>query len=66
MCIEISELVRQNIGIRDKIKILLPVPLLHAYHVKAATILACDLMTLREMVYFLIFIQPFVQIGFAA
>jgi hypothetical protein len=40
--------------------------LLHLYYILAEVVLSCDLIALGEMIYFLILIKAFVDVGFAA
>ena len=52
--VEISELVWQDVGVRDYIEGLLAKPLLHLDDVGTETILAGELERVREMVYLLV------------
>jgi hypothetical protein len=54
--VELSELIRQDVGVRHEVEMLLPKSVLHPHHIKAETIFASDLVTLREMVDFLVLV----------
>ena len=58
--IEVPKLIRKDIGVRYKIKVLFAIPLLHSNHVKAKSILPCNLIALRKMINLLKFIQTFI------
>ena len=58
--IEIGELVRQNVGIGDDVEVVFPELLLHLYDVVAESVLAGELVGLREVVDFLGLGQPLV------
>ena len=64
--IKFTEFIWQDVSIRSEVKVLLAISLLHPNKVKAQPIFTCYLMTLREMVDLLIFIQAFIQIALAA
>lgn len=66
MLIEFTEFIRKNIGIRNKVKVLFTVSFLHPYNIEAKPILPGNLVTLRKMIDFLILVQSFVQVAFAA
>lgn len=66
MVIEVAELVWQDVGVGYEVKSRLTEPLLHANHVEAQPILACDLLTLRKVVDLLVFIEALVLIRLAA
>ena len=66
MLIKLSELIRQDVCIRNKIKMLFAIPFLHPDDVEAESILPGNFMTLREMVDLLILIQAFIQITLTA
>lgn len=63
--IELSKLVRKDVSVWNKVIMLLAKSFLHSDDIEAKPILPCDFMTLREMVYFLIFIKALVQVTFA-
>jgi hypothetical protein len=65
MGVEVTELVRKDVCVRNEIIILLPVSFLHSDHVEAKSILPGDLVRLREMVNLLIFVQSFIKVAFA-
>jgi len=65
MGIEISKFIRQNISIWDKIKVLLPEFFLHSDHIVAKSIFSCDFIALWKMIYLLVLIESFVEVGFA-
>lgn len=62
MVIEVTKLVWQDVGIGYEVESCLTEPLLHANHIKAHAILACDLVTLRKMVDLLVFIETLILI----
>jgi hypothetical protein len=66
MFIEFAKLIRKDVGVWHKVEVLLSIPFLHPYHIKAQSVFSCDLVTLREMINLLIFIKTFVQVTFAA
>jgi hypothetical protein len=66
MSVEISKLIRKDVGIRDEVKVGLAKFLLHANHIIAQPVFPSDFITLREMIDLLIFVQAFIEVGFAA
>ena len=56
MCMEIVKFLRQNISIRNKVKLGTTKSLLHFDVVVAKAIFSSDFVTLREMVYSLILV----------
>lgn len=64
--VEISELIWQNIGIRDYIEIIFVEFILHLYDVVTETIFASKFIRLREVIDLLVFIQSFVLAWFHA
>ena len=66
MGVKVPELVREDVGVWDEVKIALPELLLHADHVVAQAILSRDLIALREMVYLLVLVQALVEVALAA
>lgn len=66
VCIELSIFIRQHISIRNEVKKGLAMFLLHLHNVLAQVIFPSNLITLREMINFLVFIQPFIEIAFAS
>lgn len=63
--IELTKLVRKDVGIRNEVEVLLSKPFLHSHDVEAKPILSSDFMTLREMIDLLIFVQAFIEIALA-
>jgi len=63
MCVEISILIWKDISIRNKIEVFPAVLILKFDIVVAKPVFSCYFITGREMVYFLIFIQAFIQIA---
>ena len=66
MFIELTELIRQNIGVWSEVKVLFSKLFLHSDSVETKPIFTGDLMTLWEMVDFLVLIQAFVKIALTA
>lgn len=66
MVVKITKLIRQDISVRYEVKSPLTKPFLHSHDIEAESILASDLMTLREVVNLLVLIEPFVLIRLAA
>ena len=60
MRIEITEFIWKNVSIRYKIEVAFTKLLLHTNHVIAESVLASDLIALREMVDFLILIETLI------
>ena len=65
MRVKIVELLRQNVSVRDKVELIFTEPFLHLYEVVAQAIFSCDLITLREVIYALVFVQALVHVTFA-
>ena len=65
MSVEVVELLGQNVGIRNEVKLLPSEPFLHLYVVVAKTVLASDLITLGEVIDPLELIQALVQVALA-
>jgi len=65
MLVELTKLIRKNVSIWHKIKVLLAVSFLHSHDVEAKSILPSDFMTLREMIDLLVLVQPFVKVALA-
>jgi len=63
--VELSELIWQNICIRDKIEEGFSMLLLHFYNILAEVVLAGNFVTLREMIYLLVLVQTFVEVALA-
>lgn len=66
MRIEVSKLLWKDIGIWDKVEIVLAMPLLHLHYVLAQVVLSSDLIAGGEVVDLLVLIQSLIEIGFAA
>lgn len=66
MRVEIAELIRQDVGVRHEVKVLLAKAFLHPHYVVAKSILPGDLVTRWEMVDFLILVQAFIDVRLAA
>ena len=64
--VEFTEFIGKNIGIRDKVKVLLAVSFLHSNDVEAKSVLSGDFVTLREMIDLLVLVESFVKITLAA
>ena len=62
---EIMELLRQNVSVRDEIKLVFPEALLHLDIVVAQAVFARDFVALREMVDALVLVQALVHVTFA-
>jgi len=60
--IELSELVRQDISVRNEVKMLLAKPLLHPHNIEAKSIFPCNFMTLWVMVDLLVLVETFIQV----
>ncbi len=60
MSIEIAKLIRQNIGVRNEVEVLLAILLLHSYHVKAESVLTGNFIALREVIDLLMLIQTLI------
>jgi hypothetical protein len=58
--IEFSELVGENVSVRNEVKMLLSKSFLHSNNVEAESILPCDFMTLREVVDLLVLVKAFI------
>jgi hypothetical protein len=63
--IEVSKFIGEDIGVREEVEVLLAELLLHPHHVDAQTVFAGNLITLREVINLLVFIESFIEIGFA-
>lgn len=63
--VEVSELVRQDIGVWAKVEGRLSKALLQSNDVEAESVLASDLIRLGEMIDLLILIKAFVLVAFA-
>ena len=65
MRIEISKLIRKNVSVRYKVKVLLAKPFLHSYDIIAESVLPCNFVALRKVVDFLILVKPFIDVRLA-
>lgn len=63
--VELAKFVGENVGIRYEVEVLLAEPLLHPDNIEAKAILPRDLVTLREVIDFLVLIEALVQVAFA-
>jgi len=63
--IEFTEFIRENVSIWYKVKMLFSKSFLHSDNVEAKSVLPGDLMTLREMINFLVLIQALIEITLA-
>jgi len=66
MCVEIAELIRQDVGVRHEVEVLLAEAFLHPDYVVAQAVLPGDLVTRWEMVDFLVLVQAFIDVRLAA
>lgn len=60
MGIEVTELIWQDVCVRNKVKVLFPELLLHPHHVEAESVLPGDLIALWKVVDLLVLIQTFI------
>ena len=65
MSVEFSELVREDVSVWNKVKVVLSVLLLHADDIATESIFPRDFVTLREMVDLLELVQTFINVGLA-
>ena len=56
MCVEVVELVWKDVSVRNEIKLLAPIALLHLHIVVAETILSRYFIALRKVVYSLVLV----------
>lgn len=63
--VEVTELIREDVGVRNEVKVLFAEFLLHTDHVKTKTIFSCYFVALREVIDFLVFVETFVEITLA-
>lgn len=63
--VEVPELVREDVGVGHKVKVLLAVLLLHADHVKTEAVLPGDLVALWEVVDLLVLVEALVEVALA-
>lgn len=62
--IKFSKLIRKDVGIRNKIVVLLAKPFLHSYYIKAKSIFSSNFVALWEMIDFLVFVKTLIKITF--
>lgn len=60
--VEICVLLRQTVAIRNNVEWSMSKLFLHVNYVLAKVVLPCDLITSREMVYFLVLIETFIHV----
>lgn len=60
--VKVTELIGQDVRVWYKIKWLFAEALLHAHHVKAQAVFACNFMALREVINFLVLVQTLVLV----
>lgn len=66
MGIKVPKLIRQNVGVRDEVKVLPAESLLHPNHVEAEPVFAGDLVALRKVIDFLVLVESFVEVRLTA
>jgi len=54
--VKVAKFIRQNVGVRSKVKCSLSKPFLKAHNIEAETILACNLKTARKMIDLLVLV----------
>lgn len=64
--VKVSELIRQDISVRDDIEFVLPEFFLHLDDIVTQPVLPCQLKGLREVIYFLIVVQALIHERFQA
>lgn len=65
MLVEVTELVWEDVSVGDKVKLVLSIALLHFHYVLTQLVFPSYFVTGREVVYLLVLIQTFIQVGFA-
>ena len=65
MSMEVLEFIWQDVSVRDEVKLVATEALLHLDIVEAQSVLPCNLMTLREVIDLLEFIESFIQVALA-
>ena len=58
--VEVTELIRDDVRIRQEVKLLFSILLLHFVYIDSKFVLSCNLEALREMVYLLVLVEPLV------
>lgn len=66
MLIKFSKFIGKDVRVRHKVKVLLAVFLLHPDHVEAESVFSSDFVTLGKVIDFLVLVEPFVEVAFAA
>ena len=64
MGVEVMELIRQDVRIRNKVELFSTEALLHLHIVIAETVLSCNFIALREVIDPLEFIEAFIEVTF--
>ena len=65
MFIELTELIWQDVGVWNEVKMLLAKPLLHPNNIETESIFPCNFVTLWEMIDLLVLVKTFIEITFA-
>ena len=65
MSIEVSKLIRKNVSVWYKVKVLFSVFLLHSYYIVAEAIFPCNLIRIGKVIDLLISIETFIEIALA-
>lgn len=60
MTVEVSELIRQYVCVRDYVELLFPILLLHLHYVKAESVFPSQLVRLREVIDLLALDEPLI------
>ena len=58
--VEVTELIRDDVRIRQEVKLLFTILLLHFVYIDGKFVLSCNLEALGEMVYLLVLVEPLV------
>ena len=58
--VEVTELIGDDVRIRQEVKLLFSILLLHFVYIDSKFVLSCNLEALREMVYLLVLVEPLV------
>ena len=58
--VEVTEFIRDDVRIRQEVKLLFTILLLHFVYIDSKFVLSCNLEALREMVYLLVLVEPLV------
>ena len=65
MSMEVVKLIRQDVGVRNEIKLRPTKSLLHLHIVETKSVFSGDFVALREVIDALKFVQTFIEITFA-